>query len=199
MTEHGDADVPVTPPAASSADPEPPRAEGTEGGGGETPQDTGGKDDAAEFEDLLQPGAARSWVVGKVRAEASFVGTTHIGSVVIGDQRQHLPVPLTDLVALHAGAAFVEPPGYAELKRALLSKRVVVCHGPDGCGKELAVTRALLAGGDEVVRLLPVSLDISQTRQVIEVAAASGGAYVLSGLDDKALRALAGIAGQPIR
>ena len=200
MTEAGDADAPPATPPASPAEPEPPPAASAEPGtGGGRPGDADGQDDAAELEDFLQPGGKRSWVVGSVRAQASFVGTTHIGSVVIGDQRQHLPVPLTDLVALHAGAAFVQPPGYGELKRAVLSKRVVVCHGSDGCGKELAVTRALLEGGDEVVRLLPVSLDISQTRQVIEVAAVSGGAYVLSGLDDKALRALAGIAGQPIR
>jgi hypothetical protein len=167
--------------------------------GEEAPADADGKDDAAEIEDLLPPGGRRSYVVRSVQAQASFVGTTHIGSVVIGDERQHVPVPLTDLAALHAGTAFVPPPGYERLRLALREQRVIVCHGPDGCGKELAVTRALLEEGEEVVRLLPVGLDLSLTRRVIEAVSAGGGCYLLPGLDDKALRALGGIAGQSIQ
>jgi hypothetical protein len=47
------------------------------------------QEEAVGFEDMLPPGGRRSWVVGSVRAQASFVGATHIGSVVIGDDRHH--------------------------------------------------------------------------------------------------------------
>lgn len=204
MTEPTGADTASAPYGVPVAEPEArPNPEIVDGSTDqETSEDAGGKDDAEEFADLLQPGGRHSWVVGAVRAQASFVGTTHIGSVVIGsdrNDRQHVPVPLTDLAALHADAPFVPPPGYEELKKVLRGQRVVVCHGPDGCGKELAVTRALQEVGEEVIHLLPVSLDVSLTRRVIEVAAAAGGAYVLPGLDEKALHALAGIAGQSIQ
>jgi hypothetical protein len=156
-------------------------------------------DDGAGFEDTLQPGTQRSWVVGSVRSRVSLVGNNSIGSVIINEDRHHLPVPLTDLAALHAQDQFVPPPGYEELKAALRERRIVICHGPDGCGKELAVTRALLENDAGTVRLLPASLDISLVRRVIEAIAETGGACVLPGLDEGALRTLAGIAGQSVQ
>ncbi|MGH3263529.1 MAG: hypothetical protein ACRDNS_16215, partial [Trebonia sp.] len=198
--EAAEADAPAEPAGEPPAQPPPDAAPGGTGGGSggaSGPADGGDQDE--DIEERLQPGGPRPWVVSAVRAQASFIGTTHIGSVVIGGGRQDIPVPLTDLIALHARSAFVPPPGYEALRSALRERRVVFCHGPDGCGKELAVTRALADAGETVVRLLPIGLEPAQTRQVIEAAAEGGGSYVLPGPDDTALRALSGVAGQSIR
>lgn len=204
MTKSEDSDGPPDAPApepeeagAPSARGDAPAAAGSPVTGGST---ASARDAAADNDDQLQPGGRDSWVIPHLQAQAAFVGgTTNIGSVFIGDGKQHVPVPLTDLAALHADAPFVAPPGYAELVTALHERRVVVCQGPNGCGKELAVSRALRDAGEKVVKLLPASLSLAQVRQVIEVAGAEGGAYVIPGLDETALRGLAGTAGQSVR
>ena len=155
--------------------------------------------DGSALEDMLRPAGRRSAVVESVRARTSFVGTTNIQSVVIADGGHQYRVPLSDLVALHAGTPFVSPPGYADLVQAVKTPRVTACLGPDGCGKELAVTRALLASGAGAVRLLPASLTLAEMCRVVETRAEEGGACVLPALSEATLRALAGPAGQPIR
>jgi hypothetical protein len=149
--------------------------------------------------DMLRPPGRSSAVVGSVRARTSFVGTTNIGSVVIEAGSRGLRVPLTDLLALHGAGPFVPPPGYDQLTTALASSRVVVCHGPSGCGKERAVARAFLSAGTKSVRLVPGALSLLETAQVVESLAKEGGACVLEFGEPAALRALAGSAGRPIR
>ena len=138
-------------------------------------------------------------VVESVRARISAIGQTHIGSVVINEAGQHYRVPLTDLTGLHKDTPFAPPPGYEGLQPALASGRIVVCLGPDGCGKEAAITRALMATGAKRVRLLPTGLTVGEMSRVIEAGAEDTDAFVLLGLDEATLRALAGPAGQPIR
>jgi hypothetical protein len=150
-------------------------------------------------DDMLRPSGRGSVVVESVRARVSTIGQTHIGSVVINEAGQHYRVPLTDLAALHRGMPFVPPPGYADLSSALAERRILVCSGPDGCGKEMAVTCALTADKAQVVRLLPVSLTVGEMSRVIQAGAGDTDAFVIPGLDEAALRALAGPAGQPIQ
>lgn len=149
-------------------------------------------------EDLIRP-FGRSAVADSVRATASFIGETHIGSVIISTDDGRYRIPLSDLVALHAHAVFTRPPGYDDLIRALASRRVVLCSGPNGCGKELAVTRALEQADAKTVRLLPASLSLSDMSRVVDMEVQAGGAFVLPALDDAWLRALAGPSGQSIR
>jgi hypothetical protein len=151
------------------------------------------------LEDMLRPSGRRSAVVESVRAKAAFVGTTNIQSVVIAGDGRHYRVPLSDLVALHASTPFVPPPGYPELVQALKTQRIIACQGPDGCGKEMAVTRALLELGIENIRLLPANLSMAEMSRVVETAAEDGGACVLAALNQATLRALAGPPGQPLR
>ena len=78
--------------------------------------------------------------------------------------------------------------------------RVVACVGPDGCGKERAITYALTAHGVTDARLLPAGLDVAQVCRVVEnVALDGGGACVVPALSEPMFRALAGPPGQPIR
>lgn len=186
------------PPAAPGGPPEPADADHGEA----RPEHEGPADEASDgsaLEDMLRPPGRRSAVVGSVRARTSFVGTTNIRSVVIADGGQQYRVPLSDLIALHARTPFVPPPGYPELVQALKTGRIIACQGPDGCGKELAVTRALVASGTQTIRLLPASLSLTEMSRVAETMAADGGACVLPALSEATLRALAGPPGQPIR
>jgi len=157
------------------------------------------KADTSPPDDMLRPSGRKAVVVESVRARVSAIGQTHIGSVVINEAGQHYRVPLTDLTALHQDTPFAPPPGYGDLPPALASGRVVVCLGPDGCGKEAAITRALREVGAERVRLLPTGLTVGEISRVVEAGAEDADAFVLPGLDEAALRALAGPAGQPIR
>jgi len=199
ITENPQAEVAPEPaPLPPEHSPEPPAAAPGETdsvadlAAGEPPHETA-------FEEMLRPAGRRSAVVGSVRARASFVGTTHIGSVVIGEGGQQYHVPLADLVALHERTPFVAPPGYPDLLRAVTSPRITACQGPDGCGKELAATRALLASGVQAVRLLPASLSLAQMCQVVAMATQGGDACVVPSMSEAELRALAGPPGQPIR
>ena len=148
---------------------------------------------------MLRPSARRAVVVESVQARVATVGQTHIGSVVINEAGQHYRVPLTELTALHKDMPFAPPPGFADFSPALRSRRVVLAVGPDGCGKEMAVTHALRTNGATTVKLLPADLSVSEMSRVVQAGADESDAFVLPGLDEAALRALAGPAGQPIR
>jgi hypothetical protein len=201
MTEppaNSDPSPSTSEPSSEDADQEPPKTPDPEPH--ETPSaDDDNHDPQDALGDMLRPAGRASAVVGSVRARTSFVGTTNIGSVVIEAAHRGLRVPLTDLLALHATGPFVPPPGYDELVTALASSRVIVCHGPSGCGKERAVTRALLKTGAESVKLVPGALSLLETAQVVESLAKDGGGCVLQLDGQAALRSLAGSAGQSIR
>ena len=174
-------------------------ADGETGADGEDEQRRGGFPEGAAPEDMVRPEARKQTVVQSVRARASFVGTTNIQNVVIGAEGHRSWVPLTDLVALHGSSPFVAPPGYPALDQAIGGSRVIACLGPDGCGKERAITHALVERGLKDVRLLPAGLDLAQVCRVVETAAGDGGACVVPALSESMFRALAGPPGQPIR
>jgi hypothetical protein len=156
------------------------------------------KDNRA-FDDMLRPSGRHSAVVDSVRARASFVGNTYVQSVTISSEGNRYSVPLSDLSALHARAVFTPPPGYQDLVAAVTERRIVVCCGPTGCGKELTVTRALELAGRKVIRLLPASLSVAEMSRVIAAEHENGGAFVLPALNDAWLRSLAGPSGQSVR
>jgi hypothetical protein len=186
--------VPPTPqPPADSPDQERSKAPDPEA------PEASSSDDQEALGEMLRPAGRDSAVVGSVRARTSFVGTTNIGSVVIEASSRGLRVPLTDLLALHATGPFVSPPGYDQLATALASSRVIVCHGPGGCGKERAAARAFLAAGTKSVNLVPGALSLLETAQVVESLAKEGGGCVLELGEQATLRALAGSAGRSIR
>ena len=141
---------------------------------------------------MLRPSARRAVVVESVQARVATVGQTHIGSVVINEAGQHYRVPLTELTALHKDMPFAPPPGFADFSPALRSRRVVLAVGPDGCGKEMAVTHALRTNGATTVKLLPADLSVSEMSRVVQAGADESDAFVLPGLDEATLRALAG-------
>ncbi len=175
-------------PAAGESAEAPPKVE-QNGNAADLPEDSLG--------DLLPPDGRKSIVSGQVRSQAAFIGGS-IHSVTISSGDRSFPVPLADLTALHARAAFVEPPGYQDLVRSLTRQRVVVCHGKSGCGKELAVTRALQEVKASVIRLIPAGLELAETSRVIAAETEDGAACVLSCLSDSWLSSLAGTTGQPI-
>ena len=192
-------------PAESSPEPQsppdqpssPPAAAGEGGQDPKQPRESPLSEDPPD--DMLRPSARRAVVVESVQARVATVGQTHIGSVVINEAGQHYRVPLTELTALHKDMPFAPPPGFADFSPALRSRRVVLAVGPDGCGKEMAVTHALRTNGATTVKLLPADLSVSEMSRVVQARADESDAFVLPGLDEAALRALAGPAGQPIR
>lgn len=186
---------PVSPPGDSGTPPEGPASE-------EHHNDDSNDQESSDnlpFLDMLPPAGRKSIVADSVRAQASFIGDTHIHSVSISSNQGRYRIPLTDLSALHTRATFVPPPGYQGLVQALASQRVVVCCGPNGCGKELAVTRALEQVGQKTIRLLPASLSLAEMSRVINTEIDDGGAFVLPALSDSWLRSLVGSPGQSIR
>lgn len=152
---------------------------------------------------LVAPSSRGELASGWVTARNTFMGNITIENVTFaGTSTTELSsVPVSDLCALHQGTPFVEPPGYRDLCRTLAVHPIVVCGGPEGCGKELAVARACEFLELPRIRLLPSGLAIGDVCRTAERLAQQweSTTLVLTGVDRDRLRQLAGPPGTPIR
>jgi hypothetical protein len=151
------------------------------------------------FDDLRGTDPRAASFAPNLRSRSAFLGTNHIGTVVVqAENNSRLQVLVTELEALHAEGPFVTPPGYEDLTQAVTRRRVVVCAGPAGSGRDRAVTRALLETGHQRIRMLPPNLDTGQVAPAIKGVAEQADACVVHATD-AALQTLMGKAGDPVR
>lgn len=155
--------------------------------------------DHEALKDLIRPQGRASAVAGSVRARTVFAGPTTIQSLVVKDERRSFQVPLINLSALHGTGPFVAPPGYEALVEAVETRRVVVCSGPIGSGRERALTRALMAAGHKTIQMLPAGLTFTELGHAVAGLVEQADACVLQVPESSMLRGLAGAAGQAIR